>query len=76
MSTGRASAERRARSTERSDRGTPLGTAVVQKDRPETDYYLIRFPHQIVDATGIEEGDSLEQFYDPDSGELRIPVDE
>jgi len=76
MSSGRADAEKRARPRHSDDPGLHLGAAVLRKDRPEKDHYLIRFPNEIVDDTELDGGDRLEQFYDRESGELRIPVDE
>lgn len=76
MSGARADAEARARRVDGDDRGMPLGSAVVRRDRPGKDHFLIRFPNEIVDDTELDDGDRLEQFYDREAGELRIPVDE
>jgi hypothetical protein len=76
MSSGRADAEKRARPSGNDDRGIPLGSAVVRRDRPSKDHFLIRFPNEIVADAGISEGARLAQFYDKEAGELRIPVDE
>jgi len=71
----RSRAEKRARSTEDNDRGIPLGSAVVRKDRPEKNHYLIRFPNEAVKDGEVKPGDELDQYYDYEAGELRIPLE-
>jgi len=75
MSRSRANAEKQARSLE-DDRGVPLGSAVIRRDRPEAKHFLIRFPWEAIDREGLEDGDELRQYYDPLTNELRIPLDD
>jgi hypothetical protein len=73
---GRSEAEANARqAVEDNDREIPLGSAVLQRDRPESKHFLIRFPYQAVEDGGVEPGDELDQYYDYEAGELVIPLE-
>ena len=73
--TGRSEAEREARRSINDSGCIPFGGVSLRRDRDETRHYLVRFPYQLVESEGLEEGARLEQYYDPDSNELRIPLD-
>jgi hypothetical protein len=73
---GRSEAEANARqAVEDTDREIPVGSAVVRRDRPESKHFLIRFPYQAVEDGDVEPGDKLDQYYDPETEELRIPLE-